>query len=132
MRKPRKLATLFVIAIVLPIALILFLAYSVGESFANWPWTMRSSCASGTCFGFRIGAEQSQVLRVVQQRLRADEFSSVELARGRAGSHVSDVALLQSSDWFVGQHGCNCWLTLHFRGGRLDRVVAHRYRGPTE
>ena len=36
------------------------------------------------------------------------------------------------AEWHSSLPDCNCWIRLHFDGGRLGKIVSHEWTGPTE
>ena len=124
-------------------AVAIFLVYSFGRTFDNWPWTVRTIHRSGEAYGFAIGASKEVAFETALENQRNRILSGLHLLdeppttyakkyKGRPIRHEDEPRVLNSDEWYFPLPECNCWMIVHFKDQRVHEIHEFRYFGPTE
>lgn len=130
---------------------IVWLGYSIGAEFENWPWTVNHTYRSGEFGGIAVPSTRQQVLDRILAGQSAGRFGKIALIDDEGIEVVQDDAahairagmsdrLGRASVWvfdteicecqFELDSKCTCNVRLYFKGEELTKLVHSEYSGP--
>ena len=130
---------------------LVWLMYSFGMSFDNWPWTVRHAYDSGTFAGVSIQSTKGQTFEQVLAVQREGKFGKLVLIDSEGVFVVQPAAmedvrgdnrerLMKADLWYLDTSLCECptsrtcdrtcRVEFNFKGDRLVRLVHSAYSGP--